>query len=140
MRPVPPYLIPQFIPPQLFVHRLWLCVWALQNIATEDWDSNLHRSKDWGELLGSCACRTSVTAATCSRLNSSWPQSAPARSRYATPRDSSLSVLSRPTSDWKDYNDAPCTRHLLVLLLQQIFPRCVITLLMRPSCTSSTSS
>ncbi|KAH9176573.1 hypothetical protein EDB89DRAFT_2240375, partial [Lactarius sanguifluus] len=110
MRSVPPHLILQFIPPQLFVHRLWLCVWALQNIATEDWSSNLHRPKDWGEL---CAREMGVPELTMDH----------------TPAPIKAQLLR--LQDLRDggYMFAlelfmAAVRATLFLLLQQIFPRC----------------
>lgn len=138
MRPVPPHPIPQFIPPQLFVHRLWLCVWALQNIATEDWGElcapemgipeirrlamdhtpapmkaqllRLQDLRDGGDVFALELFMAAVRASKVSIRHS-------ARLHF-------VGTFKSLTSDWKEYSDAPCTQHLLVLLLQQIFPRC----------------
>ncbi|KAH9177360.1 hypothetical protein EDB89DRAFT_2064966 [Lactarius sanguifluus] len=49
-RAIPPYLMPQFIPPRLFAQRLWLCVWNLRNISASGLVAGTHQPKSLGEL------------------------------------------------------------------------------------------
>ncbi|KAI9461309.1 hypothetical protein BJY52DRAFT_220923 [Lactarius psammicola] len=146
MRLVPPHLIPQFIPPRLLMHRLWLCIWALQNIATEDWNSSPHRPKAWGEL-----CAPEMGVPEIRRLMDHTPAPmkaqlwrlqdlrdggyvfalelfmAAVRASKVPMRHSArllfVGTFKSLTSDWKEHRDAPCTQRLLVLLLQQILPQ-----------------
>ncbi len=49
-RPVPPYLMPQFVPPRLLTQRLWLCVWTLRNISASGLVAGIYQPKSLGEL------------------------------------------------------------------------------------------
>src|ERR1700761_3403934 len=50
MRAAPPHLMLQFLPPRFLTQRLWLCVWALRNIATTDWGVSSYQPKTLGDL------------------------------------------------------------------------------------------
>ncbi len=145
MRPVPPHLMPQFIPPRLLVQRLWLCVWALRNMATTDWGSSLYHPKTLGDL---CSPETDVHEIRRVIDLTSAPMKAQLwrlqdlhdgghvfmlELFMAAVRASKVSShhSSRPyfvgtfkslTSDLKELKDAPGTQRILVHLLRQVVP------------------
>lgn len=145
MREIPSHLMPQFLPPRLLTQRLWLCVWALRNLATSDWGNSIYQPKALGDL-----CAPEMDVSEIRRVID--PSPSPMKVQLwrlqdlrdggfvfmlelfmAAIRASKVSLhhSSRPlfigtfkslTSDWKDHRDAPGTQRLLVFLLRQVLP------------------
>ncbi|KAI0263245.1 hypothetical protein BC834DRAFT_1042990 [Gloeopeniophorella convolvens] len=145
VRAIPTHLMPQFIPPRLLTQRLWICTWALRNIAQAGWGNSSFQMKTLGELsapeLHVPEIRALMSETPAPMKTQLWRlqdlrdgglvymlelliaaiRASKAASHHSS-REQFLGTFDNVTSEWERHQHAQGTQRLLVNLLRQVLP------------------